>query len=155
MAGDGRRKEREFSDDVRQQELEHAGEHCRMCGGRSLGAMYEYCHIYSNSTLQEWRRQGTDDHKWYDDGYVSSWANCLVLCKNCHECINFHGGRERCSVDYLESLKSDSTHCTALIRAGTLYRRCKKIRQSNSYRCRFHSDGGAEQLHESDGCVIV
>lgn len=142
---------REFSSEVKREEKVGANYKCRMCGKTRDVQQLECAHIYTLTKSNSWERAGTIQSNKNNDTYVKSVANCLLLCKYHHERIDSFEGLKKCTVQYLESLKTDLTHCTALIDDGKgNWRRCrnKNSRGSNSnesYRCHRHSGGGLEE----------
>lgn len=144
---------REFSAEVRKDERIAAGNACRICGKSKDLEWLQHAHIYTLSFHPKWERTGSDARKWHNDYYVSSYDNCLALCKTHHGKIDSELGLQKITVQYLESLKTDSTSCTALI--GPIngeWRRCKKKNgrgnpkaKGNGYRCALHLEGGNEE----------
>jgi hypothetical protein len=139
--------EREFSAEIKREERKVARNACRICGRPRDLIQLQFAHIYTHSQHPTWERMGSDPKKWANDKYVSSFANCLLLCKPCHGKIDSTKGRELCTVRYLESLKADQKHCTALIQAKKNIRRCQKTNsgaKGDGYHCHLHPDGGLE-----------
>lgn len=132
---------REFSAEVRKAERLSANNCCRICGKSKDEEWLQHAHIYTLSTNHNWERRGSDTKKWHDDNYVNSEKNCIALCKTHHGKIDSKLGLQNVSVQYLESLKIDQEHCTALI--GSEWRRCQK--KTKNYRCHIHSNGGLEE----------
>lgn len=140
--------EREFSKEVRKAERSAANNACRICGKPRDLEVLQSAHILTHSLNANWQRAGSDQKKWTDDEYVSSEANCLLLCLTHHKKIDSERGLVICTVDYLESLKSDRTHCTALIEKNGQIRRCRKLKgqaKGDGYRCHLHLQGGLEE----------
>lgn len=141
---------RDFPDAIKRDERIRANTQCRICGSNDT---LQIAHIYSSSQNPSWKRQGSDPNKWSDDKYVMSSENALILCKYHHDRIDSMQGLKLCTVSYLESLKSDVSHCTALIedksgklkRCGNYNSRGKDTFTSNPYRCSKHPNGGAEE----------
>lgn len=143
--------EREFPAEVRKQERQAAKNTCRICGiPRDLGQL-QSAHIYTHSQHPKWERTGGDPKKWKSDKYVSSFDNCVLLCKSCHGKVDSVKGLEICTVQYLESLKEDTSKCTALIKSCEGVRRCRKTNKGTKgtgYRCHLHLEGGLESKLE-------
>lgn len=142
---------REFSSLVKREEKYAAHNQCRICGNPKELTALECAHIYTLTKSGSWERSGSDQHKCHDDNYVSSIDNCLLLCKYHHDRIDSQEGLQRCTVPYLQSLKTDLFHCTALINHKGTWRRCGKSNgrgntkaKSNGYRCHLHLKGGLE-----------
>jgi hypothetical protein len=136
---------REFSAEIRKAERIAAGNCCRICGKSKDVEWLQHAHIYTLSLNPKWERTGSNLKKWQNDDYVSSKANCIALCQTHHGKIDSKLGLNRVTVQYLESLKTDTEHCTALIGPHDEWRRCKKKRKGNSHRCSLHSEGGYEE----------
>ena len=175
-ATDRAHPEREFSKETRKAERVAANGACRICGKTRELEVLQSAHIYTHSLNSHWERAGSDSKKWHDDNYVSSEANCLLLCKPHHGKIDSQRGLQICTVEYLESLKSDLTHCTALIEKSGQVRRCRKLNgrgnpnaKGDGYHCHLHLKGGLEEelqpragwtaqaapAQKSRGCVIL
>lgn len=141
-----RSQTREFSSQVKSKEYELSNGKCRICGLTTFdGEWLQYAHILSVSINSNWRRCETDMNKWKDDGYVSSFDNCLLLCKPHHCQCDSKDGLTVCNVKYLQSLKNSNLICTALTKNGN---RCSKKRALNSFRCPTHPNGGLESKLE-------
>ena len=143
-----RNPDREFCKEIRQGERTLANNACRICGLSKEAEWLQHAHIYTMSTHPQWERIGSNPIRWHNDSYVNSESNCIALCQTHHAKIDSEVGLQKVSVQYLESLKQDPNHCTALI--GPIegeWRRCKNKRQSqgNSYRCSIHANGGHEE----------
>jgi len=142
-----RDQKREFTVDVKRGEKIAANYQCRICGAKKSQCPLECAHIYTLTKTDAWQRS-SKSNKDKDDEYVKSIDNCLLLCKFHHERIDSPEGLKRCTVEYLESLKKDVTSCTALVRDGDSWRRCKAKNSrgdcSGSYRCKNHINGGLE-----------
>ena len=143
-----RNPNREFCKEIRQGERASANNACRICGLSKEVEWLQHAHIYTLSTHPKWERIGSNPIKWQNDSYVNSESNCIALCQTHHGKIDSQLGLQKVSVQYLESLKSDPNHCTALI--GPIegeWRRCKNKRhgQGNGYRCNLHVNGGHEE----------
>lgn len=137
---------REFSAEVRKAERASAKNACRICGKSKDSEWLQHAHIYTLSMNSNWERTGTNTIFWRDDRYVSSEANCVALCKTHHGKIDSKLGLQKVTVQYLESLKSDKIHCTALIGPITGdWKRCQKRVKENDYRCHLHPNGGHEE----------
>ena len=148
---------REFSTEVKRIERVAAGKACRICGiAKELSDGLQFAHIYTQSQNSDWKREGSIEDKWKDDSYVSSEPNCLLLCVAHHRKVDSAEGRQICTVEYLESLKSELLQCTALIKDRTgKVRRCKNSNgrgstQGDPYRCHVHSKGGLENPVKED-----
>jgi len=134
--------EREFSPEVRKAERIDSGNVCRICACPRELSQLQFAHIYTHSQHPKWERSGSDPKKWARHKYVGSLKNCLRLCQPCHQKIDSVEGLHICSVSYLESLKTDTKHCTALIKTKDQIRRCRK--KCRTHRCNLHEDGGLE-----------
>lgn len=136
---------RDFSLAVKQEERLAANFACRICGRKDN---LECAHIYSVSRSSAWKRTGSIYNREIDDNFVSSVENCVLLCSDHHQRIDSKIGIEKCTVDYLMSLRNSLTQCTALIDGSSgEWRRCKnrntRIKDGN-YRCPRHPSGGLE-----------
>lgn len=148
-----RNPNREFNAETRNQERIAANKACRICGKKENLEWLQCAHIYTLSINQKWERAGGDAKKWYNDNYVKSIDNCVLLCKTHHTRIDSKLGLQKVDVEYLESLKTDVNHCTALIgHAKGHWRRCQKKNgrgnsraKGNGYRCGIHLSGGYEE----------
>lgn len=137
---------REFSSEVRKAERIAAKNACRICGKSKDSEWLQHAHIYTLSLNPNWERAGSDYKRWNNNNHVSSEANCLALCKTHHNKIDSSVGLQKVTVQYLESLKSDTRHCTALIGpVDKEWRRCQKPVKENAYRCHLHPNGGHEE----------
>lgn len=148
-----RNPNREFSADVRKAERTAAGSACRICGKSKDSEWLQHAHIYTLSLYPKWQRAGSNQKTWENDRYVSSVDNCLALCKTHHGKIDSELGLQKVTVQYLESLKTDSTSCTALIGpVNGEWRRCRKTNgqgnsraKGNGHQCALHLEGGHEE----------
>ena len=153
-----RDEDREFSSEVRQREKNSANYACRMCGIHKTLSPLQTAHIYTLSLNPNWERSGSNSKKWHSDQYVSSYENCLLLCTHHHHKIDSKEGLKKCTVEYLESLKEDMVHCTALIDdKNGKWRRCRNYSGRNNpltkgtgYRCYLHLKGGKEETLGDD-----
>jgi hypothetical protein len=156
---------REFSKVTKRAERVAAGNACRICGIPKELSKLQFAHIYNRSLDDGWKRAGVHNEKWHDDDYVCSGENCLLLCEKHHHKIDSAEGRQLCTVEYLESLKSELLKCTALIKdkSGEI-RRCKNSNgrgdtKLDPFRCHMHQAGGLEEkievaTEEAPGSVI-
>lgn len=129
---------RKFSSSVRKAAQLRAGGRCQLCG-RTKPSVCSY--IHSKSPKIKHARAGSIADKAYDDNYVKSLNNAVVLCTNCSFEVNSKEGLQIVDVKYLESLNTDSQSCTSLIRYRDKWVRCHQRRANiNSYRCWEHLD---------------
>lgn len=142
-----RNPERDFTNDTKKQERIASNHSCRICGESKQ--LLECAHIYSQSMNDAWDRKGASRSNWKKNEYVASVNNCILLCPMHHSRIDSIKGLDKVTVTYLESLKSDLRHCTALVGPPKgEWQRCKKMngrdKMNGSYRCSYHQDGGNE-----------
>jgi hypothetical protein len=139
---------REFSAEIKREEKVAAEYKCRICG-KGKESNLQCAHIYTLTKSDSWMRAGSDVRKISDDSYIRSLSNCLLLCKFHHERVDSVQGLKQCHVQYLESLKTSLTTCTALVNDKGGTRRCRnknsRGKPGGSYRCRHHLNGGIEE----------
>ena len=148
MAEYKRDPDREFTCEIKRQEKVAANYQCRICGAKKSVQPLECAHIYTLTTSDLWERSGGDKKTGKSNDHVKSVCNCLLLFKFHHERIDSPEGLKRADVAYLESLKRDLTTCTALVKDGNNWRRCKAKNSrkdgGGNYRCHKHASGGLE-----------
>lgn len=157
-----RSSKREFTAAVKRAERVKANNSCRICGINGREVQLEFAHIHSLSLNNSWRRIGTRDENWRNDNYVKSEANCILLCPTHHSMIDMPDGLQKYSVDYLESLKTNVTDCTSLIKTkSNSWHRCSNAnqrgKQSNNYFCQRHN-GSTQSNIQNDAnneCLIM
>jgi len=140
MSVERRDKNRDFSERVKCEERISANNCCRICGDNKG---LEFAHIYSNSKNKQWIRKGSDD-KVNNDDFVSSIDNCLLLCHIHHSKIDSVLGLQMCDVNYLSSLKTSQSICTAIVASKVRCKMCNTRIKDGNYRCRHHREGGLE-----------
>lgn len=125
---------RDFPKSVKEKAKESANNTCQICG---LQNELHVCHIVTSSLKPAWMRRGTQKYLYYDNIYVKSLDNAIVLCKNCHHKVDHNGGLDRYPVDYLRGLKINKSCCTYYTFENG---RCK----NKVYpRCREHNENGS------------
>ncbi len=127
--------EREFTKNVKKKERVDAVYSCRICG--TIYGWLQCAHIYSYTLNIRWKRNGTKMKNWKNDKYVSSYKNCLLLCKTHHKEIDSKNGLYIYNVKYLKSLKLDNNRCTAV--RGDKNKRCKHKTIDGKYKCSMHN----------------
>lgn len=139
-----RNVEREFSEEVKKKEWLEANKKCRICGCESYDSSLQNAHILSVSLSKQWERKGSPEALWKSNEYVSSQDNCILLCKQHHDQCDSKEGLLVFTVNYLLSLKTNMTQCSALItKTG---RKCINLRRKDSTYCEKHTitKGGIE-----------
>ena len=121
-----------FSKETKRVEKQKSRGACRICGiPANISNSMEYLHIDPTG-----------------DDFAD---NCLYLCLSHALKIMTIEGREKCTSEYLSSLKRDQYHCTALVQDKGIYRRCKNSSGRatgvgrDGYRCHLHGTGGIEE----------